>query len=76
MTLVRNEQTKRFATALNNVAVALVVVGVVTPLTAISFEGPNAPPIKPGTILFAVIWPFAGLGLHSLARRALRSSKP
>ena len=30
----QNEQTKLLATALNNVAVAFIVIGVVTPMTA------------------------------------------
>ncbi|WP_457103810.1 hypothetical protein [Methylobacterium sp. P5_C11] len=55
MSVVQTEQTKLLATALNNIAVALVVIGVVTPITAISFEIPNAPPLKPGTALFAII---------------------
>ena len=42
MNATHNEQTKLLATAINNVAVALIVIGVVTPLTAVSFGIPAA----------------------------------
>ena len=37
MSQIHNEQTKLLATGLNNVAVAFVVIGGVTPVTAMSF---------------------------------------
>lgn len=70
--LVRTEQTKLLATAINNVAVAFVIIGFVTPITALSFGIVNAPPPTARTILFALAWVCAGLVLHWLARRALR----
>ena len=66
MGAIHNEQTKLLANALNNIGVALIVIG---------FEVPTAPPLKRIAALFAGIWLFAGLGLHGFARRALRSLK-
>lgn len=43
MSAVHNEQTKLLATAINNVAVAFIVIGAVTPMTAASFGVPTAP---------------------------------
>jgi ABC-type multidrug transport system permease subunit len=71
-----DEQTKLLATAINTVAVAFVILGVVTPLTAVSFGVASAPPPSPWTAFFAAIWLCAGASLHLLARRALRSLKP
>ncbi len=76
MSAAFNEQTKLLATAINNVAVAFVILGVVTPLTAVSFGVVSAPPPSPWTAFFAAIWFCTGAGLHLLARRALRSLKP
>jgi len=73
---VHNEQTKLLATALNNVAVAFVVVGFVTPVIALSFGVSNAPPFQSATALFVVLWLSTGVCLHWAARRALRSLKP
>jgi hypothetical protein len=73
--VAQNEQTKLLATGLNNIAVAFVVIGVVTPITAASFGVASAPHLSWSTLGFAVIWFCAGAGLHWLARRALRSLK-
>ncbi|AWN36938.1 hypothetical protein [Methylobacterium radiodurans] len=70
-----NEQTKLLATAINNVAVAFVILGVVTPLTAVNFGVESAPP-NPWMAFFAAIWFCSGGNLHLLARRASRSLKP
>ncbi len=75
MPAVHNEQTKLLATALNNVAVAYVVVGFVTPLTAMSFGVSSAPPLRTATATFAGIWLCTAIGLHWVARRVLRSLK-
>ena len=74
--LAYNEQAKLLATGLNNVAVAFIVVGVVTPITAGSFGVPSAPAISVWTAVFAGIWFCAAAGLHCLGRRVLRSLKP
>jgi len=73
---VHNEQTKLLATGLNNVAVAFVVIGGVTPVTALSFGVANAPKLSVGTIAFAAIWISTAAGLHWIARRILRSLLP
>ncbi|MCJ2058879.1 hypothetical protein MKL09_20315 [Methylobacterium sp. J-048] len=73
MSAVHNEQTKLLATALNNIAVAYVVIGFVTPITAISFGIANAPPLRPATAFFVAIWLCTAIGLHWMGRRVLRS---
>lgn len=71
-----NEQTKLLATALNNIAVAFIVIRVVTPITAVSFGIANAPPLGPATIGFAFIRLCAGTALHWIGRRVPRSLRP
>ncbi|WP_342149462.1 hypothetical protein [Methylorubrum sp. SB2] len=73
---IHNEQTKLLATGLNNVAVAFVVIGGVTPVTAMSFGVASAPSVSVGTVAFAAVWLCTGLVVHWAARKALRSSKP
>lgn len=76
MNQVHNEQTKLLATGLNNVAVAFVVIGGVTPVTAMSFGVASVPRLSFGTITFAAIWIPTAAGLHWIARRILRSLLP
>ncbi|WP_091716122.1 hypothetical protein [Methylobacterium phyllostachyos] len=76
MSAVHNEQTKLLATALNNVAVAYVVIGFVTPMTAASFGVASAPAMRIENAVFTVVWLCTGCALHYAARRALRSMKP
>lgn len=76
MSAVHNEQTKLLATALKNVAVAYVVIGFVTPMTAASFGVPNAPALRLEIAVFTLVWLCTGFALHDGARRALRSVKP
>ncbi|KAB7784970.1 MULTISPECIES: hypothetical protein [Methylorubrum] len=76
MSQIHNEQTKLLATGLNNVAVAFVVIGGVTPVTALSFGVASAPSLSLGTVAFALIWFCTGLCLHWAARVALRSLRP
>jgi hypothetical protein len=73
VTAIHNEQTKLLATALNNVAVAYVVIGFVTPTTALSFGVASAPPLQATTLLFVLLWLCAGAIIHWTARRVLRS---
>jgi hypothetical protein len=73
---VHNEQTKLLATALNNIAVAFVVIGVVTPMTAVSFGIASAPAARVDTLSFSLVWFLTGVTLHFGARRALRSLRP
>lgn len=74
MTQIHNEQTKLLATGVNNVAVACIVIGFVTPISGMGFGAANAPPLSIGTVAFA--WILAGSVVHWLARRTLRSLKP
>ena len=76
MSAVHNEQTKLLATAVNNIAVALVVIGVVTPVTAMSFGVASAPVLRPATVVFAAIWLCAATGLHWIGLRILQSIRP
>ncbi|GJE71309.1 hypothetical protein [Methylorubrum podarium] len=76
MNQIHNEQTKLLATGLNNVAVAFVVIGGVTPVTAMSFGVASAPTLSFGTVAFATIWISTAAGLHWIARRILRSLLP
>ena len=73
---VRAEQTKLLATAINNVAVAFVVIGFVTPVTALSFGIASAPHGGWGTVAFSAVWFLTGCSLHCIARRILRSLSP
>ena len=59
-----NERLKLVATALNNVAVAFVVIGLVTPVVAGSIPGTPA-------ALAPLAWLGMGIFLHVLAQRAL-----
>ena len=76
MNAVHNEQTKLLATGLNTIAVAFIVIGVVTPITAVSFGVATAPVLRPATVFFAAVWLCAGIGLHWTARGVLRSIRP
>lgn len=76
MNATHNEQTKLLATGINNIAVAFIVIGVVTPITAVSFGIAVAPAPSLATAFFAAIWFCAGVALHSIGRRVLRSLKP
>lgn len=76
MSATRNEQTKLLATAINNVAVAFVVLGFVTPVVAVSFGAASAPILRTDSALFMLVWLCAGFTLHWVARRTLRSLEP
>jgi hypothetical protein len=74
MSLIHNEQTKLTATLLNNVAMAFVAAGVVTPLIAYFYGIGAGAPIgvwRPSG--GAAIWFLTGIGIHLAARRILRS---
>ncbi|WP_375455583.1 hypothetical protein [uncultured Methylobacterium sp.] len=73
MDVVEIEQTKLLATGINNIAVAFVVIGVVTPVIAVGFGVANAPEWRLGSGALAVVWLCTGGLLHRLARRSLRS---
>lgn len=73
MSLVHNEQTKLLTTGLNTIAAAFIIIGVVTPVTAVSFGIANAPKPSGVTAFFAAVWLCTGFGIHWIARRVLRS---
>jgi hypothetical protein len=73
VSLVDNEQTKLTATALNNIAVAFVIAGVVAPVVQ---YGGTQPLLSAAPIAFSLIWLLAGEILHLFARRVLRRLKP
>ena len=75
MSLIHNEQTKLLGTELNTIAAAFIIIGVVTPVTAVSFGIANAPKPTGFTAFFAAIWLCTGFGIHWIARRVLRSLK-
>ena len=74
MSLIHNEQAKLSATLLNNLAMAFIAAGVVTPLIAYFYGVGGSAPI--GVIRLAAgagIWFLTGIGIHLAARRILRS---
>jgi hypothetical protein len=75
LSLIRNEQTKLTATALNNVAVAFVIAGFVGPAVALGY-GSNAVPQGAITIFVSIVWLFVGFILHSIAKLILRGLEP
>ena len=62
--------------ALERHFVAYVVIGFVTPTTALSFGVASAPPLQGTTVLFVLLWLCAGVSIHWIARRVLRSLRP
>ena len=70
------EHTKLLATAINNLAVAFIVIGFVTPITAASFNLGGVGPLRADTAVLTVVWLFAGVGIHLIARRILRGITP
>jgi len=74
VSLVKNEQIKLTATALNNVGVAFVVVGLVSPL--VGFSQLRQAPSDALAFLFHAAWFASGLALHVTARLVLRRLKP
>ena len=63
MTAVHSEQARLLATALNNIAVAYVVIGFVTPMTAASFGVPSAPALRVENAIFTLVWLGTGCAL-------------
>lgn len=75
MGLVHNEQTKRLAANLDRASSGFMIAGFVTSFAAMSFQVPVTPLVNVWTVSFSVIWLLVGVGLHILARRALRGLK-
>lgn len=72
--LVRNEQRKLAATALNNIAVATVVTGIVAPVIASAYH--VSTPHGKYWAVFPVLWVLVAMGIHQLARRMLEELEP
>lgn len=70
MSLIHNERTKLLATIVNNVATAVILGGVVTPIIALSY-GVSATQAGVKPILLSLSWLSIGSGLHWMARRIL-----
>ncbi len=73
-TTIRNEKRKLAATALNNIAVATVVAGLVAPVIALGYQF-SAPHGK-YWIAFPVLWLVAAYVIHQIARRQLERLEP
>jgi hypothetical protein len=69
--MIENEQTKLTATALNNLAVAIWVAGIVGPAVAFVY-GSAGPETHGWWLLIGVAWFSAGFALHTLGRAVLR----
>jgi ABC-type multidrug transport system permease subunit len=73
--MIENEQTKLTATALNNLAVAIWVAGIVGPAVAFLYGSPSSD-THGWWFLIGVAWFSAGFALHMLGRTVLRRLKP
>jgi len=73
-TVVRNEKRKLAATALNNIAVATVVAGLVAPVIALGYQ--FSAPHGRYWIAFPILWLATAYGIHQLARRQLERLEP
>jgi hypothetical protein len=71
--VVRNEQLKLTATAINNLAVAFVVTGFIIPVAALAYQA--AFPKTRYWAGFAILWIVAAVVLHYVARRVLEGVK-
>jgi hypothetical protein len=68
MTVVHNERTKLTATGINNIAVACIVAGSLSPIVAFAY-GLNVPHQEVWKFaLIEVAWISVGLTLHMIAR--------
>jgi len=77
MTEVEKEQTRLFANALDRASTACLAIGVLTPMSVLSFGQPagimaQLPPIRAGI----ATWLFCAWVLHMAALRALRELTP
>jgi len=72
--VIRNEKRKLTAAALNNIAVATVVTGLVAPVIALSYQ--FSAPHGRFWIAFPVLWLVAAYGIHQIARRQLERLEP
>jgi len=73
-TVIRNEKRKLAAAALNNIAVATVVTGLVAPVIALGYQ--FSAPHGRFWIAFPVLWLVAAYIIHQIARRQLERLEP
>ncbi len=71
----RDERTKLTATFMNNVAVAMVVTGLIVPLASYTYNIQSA---APGTAIqdIGFLWAAVGVGVHFIARFIIRGLQP
>ena len=74
MSPVDNERIKLLAAALNNIAVATIVAGIVGPAAGVSYGLSGAGPNR-WWFVAGIIWFLAGVGLHYSAQQVLRRLK-
>lgn len=72
--VIRNEKRKLAATALNNIAVATVVAGLVAPVIALGnqFSAPHGR----YWVAFPLLWLVTAYGIHQLTRRQFERLEP
>lgn len=73
--MIENEQTKLTATAINNLAVAIWIAGIVGPAVGFLYGAPG-PETHGWWFLIGVVWLSVGFGLHMFARAFLRRMTP
>ena len=71
MSLIQNERTKLLANSLDRTSTACVVAGLIAPATSIANHVPGTPGLSISAAVGTVIWLFAAVTLHLLARRTL-----
>lgn len=72
--LIDNERAKLTATYVNNLAVALVVLGTFAPAIGLAYGAQGA--VHGWPLLLALAWFAAGITLHLFARSMLRRLQP
>ncbi|MBC7801320.1 MAG: hypothetical protein H7Z10_11915 [Gemmatimonadaceae bacterium] len=65
----RNERRKLTATAINTIAMSLVVTGAVVPIVSLAYQVPLPQPMF--WVLSVALWMTAGIGMHMIARLLL-----
>ncbi|GGD11393.1 hypothetical protein [Aureimonas glaciei] len=71
MSLVRNEQTKLTAQAVDRASTACVAIGVIAPVAAAYYQAGSSSAGWPALAIGSIAWLAAAVGLHFGARRIL-----
>jgi hypothetical protein len=74
LNIIRNEQTKLTATAMNNTAVAVIITGFLGPIFALR-SGTETAEADAISITVSIVWLLLGFILHFLARLTLLGLK-